>query len=189
MGWIKVDRGITENWIWDAKPFSFGQAWLDLLLSANWRDTKRIYKGNLIEQRAGEVVTTIKGLADKWGWDRKKVKQFLDALEADYMVYLTTSTHGVRIRIANWHKYQNEENQNAKNGTTSDTEIPTLNANRGKTKGQPTPQPKDNHSPQQKKKEEEKENKEGDTGDEATEGRFVPCPEELKAKILNGFKM
>ena len=31
-GWIKVSRAIQEHWVWDEKPFSKGQAWIDLLL-------------------------------------------------------------------------------------------------------------------------------------------------------------
>ena len=39
-GWIKVSRTIQEHWVWDEKPFSKGQAWIDLLLLAKHSDEK-----------------------------------------------------------------------------------------------------------------------------------------------------
>ena len=40
-GWIKVHRQLQECWIWlDNDKFTKGQAWVDLLLFANHRDTK-----------------------------------------------------------------------------------------------------------------------------------------------------
>jgi len=47
-GWIRVYRSIQEHWLWQEKPFSKGQAWLDLLLSANHQDSKIIFDSNLV---------------------------------------------------------------------------------------------------------------------------------------------
>lgn len=193
MGWIKLDRSISSHWIWGAKPFDEAHAWLDLLLMANWKDSKRIYKGELIEQRRGEVVTTIKGLSDRWGWYPRKVREFLKALEADYMIFLTSSTHGTRIQIANWLRYQSVENP-SESVPTSDTEIPTTEAIPVPTKCSTKYRPSTDQVPQQKKEKKEKnspipQQEKEDIEDEAKGTGFVPMPEELKDKLLNGFKM
>ena len=36
--WIKVFRNIEKSWLWEERPFSRGQAWIDLLLLAKFRD-------------------------------------------------------------------------------------------------------------------------------------------------------
>jgi len=35
LGFIILQRKITENWLWLSEPFSKSQAWVDLLLLAN----------------------------------------------------------------------------------------------------------------------------------------------------------
>lgn len=37
-GWIKIHRDILYHEIWSDKPFSKGQAWIDLILMANHSD-------------------------------------------------------------------------------------------------------------------------------------------------------
>ena len=35
-----VNRSILNHWVWDDKPFSKGQAWIDLIALANHTDKK-----------------------------------------------------------------------------------------------------------------------------------------------------
>ena len=39
-GWVKVHRDIQNCWIWEEKPFSRGQAFIDLILMVNHEDKK-----------------------------------------------------------------------------------------------------------------------------------------------------
>ena len=80
-GWIKLDRQITDNFLWESRPFSHGQAWIDLLLMANREDRKRIINGEIVELKAGTVYTSILQLSHRWGWNRKKTTAFLELLE------------------------------------------------------------------------------------------------------------
>ena len=34
-GFVGVHRSLQEHWLWDEKPFSKGQAWIDLIMLAN----------------------------------------------------------------------------------------------------------------------------------------------------------
>lgn len=34
-GWVKIYRSIQDNDLWLAEPFTWAQAWIDLLLNAN----------------------------------------------------------------------------------------------------------------------------------------------------------
>lgn len=85
--WIKVFRNIENSWLWEERPFSRGQAWIDLLLLAKFRDESFISRrGNLIDGKRGHVYRSIASLADRWGWSRKKVDHFFNQLEADNMI-------------------------------------------------------------------------------------------------------
>ena len=46
-GWIKLHRSIQDSWLWKKYPFSEGQAWIDLLMLANYEDEKTACEGVL----------------------------------------------------------------------------------------------------------------------------------------------
>lgn len=106
MGWIKLDRKLLEHWVWQAKPFSQGQAWIDLLLLANHEDKKFMSGQSLVHGKRGDIYKSIVFFSERWGWERKKVKRFLDALEADRMAVVNATTHGTTITLINYGKYQ-----------------------------------------------------------------------------------
>ena len=118
-GWISLNREITEHWIWTKFPFSYGQAWVDLLLLANHQDEKIPYKGKIIVCKKGTVNRSILFLANRWKWDRKTVKRFLSLLESDKMVTTESTRQGTTITIVNWDFYQNvRSTRGTSKGTT-----------------------------------------------------------------------
>ena len=121
-GWIKLDRQIADNFLWDIRPFSPGQAWIDLLILANRDDRKQVFRGEIVELKAGTVYTSILQLSHRWGWSRKKTTAFIELIEKDGMVTTKRTTQGTTITIENWGKFQGQ-------GTTK-------GATEGTTKGQ-----------------------------------------------------
>lgn len=125
-GWIKLSRSMVNHWLWSYTPFSFGQAWIDLLLLANFRDKKTSYKGEIITCKRGDVNYSISFLAERWKWGRKKVSNFLKILEADGMVITNATTHRTTVTIVNYDNFQllgstndaTEEQQRNNKGTT-----------------------------------------------------------------------
>ena len=85
-GWISVHREIQDHWVWEEKPFSKGQAWLDLLMMANHKDNKFVFNGELIEVARGAFITSELKLMERWGWSKSKVRNFLKMLENDSMI-------------------------------------------------------------------------------------------------------
>lgn len=116
-GWIKVHRKIFENWVWNDKPFSKGQAWIDLLLLANHQKEKLPYKDEIIISERGTICRSVLWLADRWGWGREKTRRFLNQLEADGMLKINATTHQTTISIVNYEVYQDIQpaNQTTKN--------------------------------------------------------------------------
>ena len=106
-GWISLYRQIKESWIWkDKEPFDKRSAWIDLLLTVNYKDKKIPFENGFIEIEKGQTLTSIKQLAEKWKWSRHKVSDFLNRLEQDTMIIQVRDTRKTLISIVNYSKYQ-----------------------------------------------------------------------------------
>lgn len=83
-GWIKIARSIQEHWIWqDAEKLKW---WLDLLLMANYDDTKKLARTHLITLKRGQIEASIAFLAKRWGRNAQTVIRFLSLLEVEKMI-------------------------------------------------------------------------------------------------------
>ena len=109
-GWQKVYRDITKHWLWEDKPFSRGQAFIDLLLMVNHQDKKILFNGDLIEVKRGSRITSLRQLGESWGWSRTKVKKFLEQLEKDEMITVKSDSKKTVVSIENYSVYQDSKN-------------------------------------------------------------------------------
>lgn len=95
-----------DHWVWQDRPVSKGQAWVDLIMLANYKSKKFSYKDSIIEGKRGTVYRSISYLAERWGWSRDKATRFLRQLEADGMVQMNATTHQTTISIVNYEVFQ-----------------------------------------------------------------------------------
>lgn len=109
LGYIKLFRTLSDNPIWVSKPFSKGQAWIDILLMVNFTDGICNINNDLIDIQAGQKITSILKLSNRWGWSRKKTDNFLKMLEKEKMLHTKRTTKYTVITIDNWELYQNRE--------------------------------------------------------------------------------
>lgn len=105
-GWIKIHRDILYHEIWIDKPFSKGQAWIDLILMANHSDNKCMIWNKAEEIKRGSFITSELKLMDRWGWSRKKVQLFLKFLESESMIMRNANNKRTVITIVNYDVYQ-----------------------------------------------------------------------------------
>ena len=105
-GWVSVHRQIQEHWLWAEKPFSKGQAWIDMLMLANHEDRKFLLGNDLMEIKAGGFHTSEHKLAERWEWSQKKVHAFLELLEKDEMISVKRSHQGTTIFLINYANFQ-----------------------------------------------------------------------------------
>lgn len=105
-GWISLYRSIQEHWLWQEKPFSKGQAWLDILLSANHQDKKIALGNELILVRRGSFITSELKLMGRWGWGKEKTRKFLKLLQDDGMIVKISDHKKTTINIVNYNDYQ-----------------------------------------------------------------------------------
>lgn len=110
-GWIKIHRQIVENDIWLCEPFSRGQAWVDLIILANHKETFFYKRGNKVTVLRGQVGRSEVELADRWRWSRTKVRKFLEDLEKEQQIKIIKSPITQVLTIVNYDVYQEKEQQ------------------------------------------------------------------------------
>ena len=93
-GWIKVHRGIVKHDLWTRERFTFGQAWMDLLLHANFEPKPAVVNGMSFMVERGQIAWSQTTMGERWQWNRKRVKRFLDELEMEGMI--------VQSRVQGW---------------------------------------------------------------------------------------
>ena len=105
-GWILLYRQITDSWVWQEKPFGVGQAWVDILLLASWKERKAREGDQIRTRERGSVNVSKKWLAERWGWSRQKVDRILSLWEKDHMVEIKSTNNGTHLRVINWDTFQ-----------------------------------------------------------------------------------
>ncbi len=108
-GWIKLYRQLQQCDLWNEKPFSRGQAWVDMLLTANHETRNILFDGRFIPVERGSFITSEVKLMDRWGWSKSKVRLFLNQLEKQQMIIKNTDRKKTSISICNYSTYQDSE--------------------------------------------------------------------------------
>ena len=107
-GWIKLHKSIMDNWVWsDAVAL---RAWLDLLMSVNYVKKKILFDGELISIEKGQIMTSIRKLADKWDCTPRKAGKLLQCFVDDQMIELKKTKRGTLLTVVNYSIYQDERN-------------------------------------------------------------------------------
>lgn len=114
-GWVSIHRKIRKHPLWTHDRFSMGQAWVDLILRANYSERGMVYNSEIINVKTGHFLTSKVKLAEDWKWDRKTVTRFLKMLERNDMIRITSSNNGTWIFIVNYERYQGLRNSDGDN--------------------------------------------------------------------------
>jgi DNA replication protein DnaD len=108
--YLKLAKKIKHHWLWKAsRKKSKFEAWLDLLIRANFTATKEPVGHDLIELQKGQVLCSQEGLAIDWGWDRSAVRHFLKLLEKDMMITSNITSKFTVITICNYESYNTQQ--------------------------------------------------------------------------------
>jgi DNA replication protein DnaD len=110
--WIKLYRQSLENDLYNIKPFDRFHAWIDLLLLAEYKTHKKLWRGKMTDFKRGDVNLSIEKLAASWGWSRGKTVRFLNNLNDLEMISLNVHRNRTIITLVNWDLYQNGRHQN-----------------------------------------------------------------------------
>lgn len=153
-GYIKLYRDVRDNWVWDERPFSRGQAWIDLLMMVNHKDKEMMFNGSLITVKRGSRITSLHKLAERWGWSIHKVSDFLYTLEETGMISQERNSKKTMINVINYAFYQDVNDAKGTVKKQSRNSKGTLKEHSRNTEG--TKQVMRNNEEGMKKKEEER---------------------------------
>ena len=104
--WVKLYRSLMNHEIWTEEPFTRGQAWVDLIMMATFKETDNVYRGNLMKLSAGSIRTSISYLARRWHRSENWVRKTLHILQGMQMVYTVGTARGTLITLENYASFQ-----------------------------------------------------------------------------------
>lgn len=109
MGWIRIYEELEGHWLWEDVPFAKGQAWIDLLMTAEWKDGRQLLIGDrVVVLKRGQLCETLRDLGAKWGWSKDKVSTFLKLLANQGMISIEKTGLRQVVTIENYDKYQSD---------------------------------------------------------------------------------
>lgn len=128
-GYIKLHRSICENPMWMKEPFTYAQAWTDILLNANFKEAEVYIRNNKISLKRGQLAWSELTMCERWKWSRGKVRRFLKSLFESSMIVQETGHLTSVITVCNYDKYQDRDTTD---GTADDTADGTTNGTQNK---------------------------------------------------------
>lgn len=125
-GVYAVDRGIWDHPFFADEPLTEREAWQWLIAEASFRARHRRLGDQVFDLDVGQLVVSIRFLAERWKWSKGKVERFLDRLKegkssrggrpkknlekppskSETMIETRTETGFTIITICNYKKYQ-----------------------------------------------------------------------------------
>ena len=105
-GWISIYRKITENPLYFSEPFTRMQAWIDMIIIANHKESFFYVRGNKVTVKRGEIGYSQQSLAVRWQWSRGKVVRFLNEMEKSGMIVQQKNSVNNIISIVKYADYQ-----------------------------------------------------------------------------------
>lgn len=120
-GYVLLYRSICDDPLWKIKPFDPARAWVDLFLTSNHAEGK-VYTGSGFNRVGrGQKWTSVRALAERWGWSRGKVTRYLCALERDGKIHKNGTPDGTMITVVNYEDLQTRrDTKRDTNGTQTD---------------------------------------------------------------------
>lgn len=113
-GHIKLFRRIQKHKLWKEKPFTRGQAWIDMLMMAN-------YQTGILEHSQ-------RFYAARWGWSRQRVRSFQKYLQNEGMITTHPTTHlTTQIKIQNYKKFHDKQPTQQPTQQPKDKNIKNIN--------------------------------------------------------------
>lgn len=86
--------------------FSEREAWMWLISSAAWKETRVRSGRKIVNLERGQLVFSERFLAVKWRWSKTTVRRFIERLKAEAMVDTKADRDSTLITICNYSQYQ-----------------------------------------------------------------------------------
>lgn len=106
-GWIKLYNQTIDSDFWaDPEPFSLRDAFLHILISANWKEGVSRRNGRKVVIRRGQCLTSIRKLMSTFHWSKNRVYRWLKAMKDYEMLDAENLGFGTLLTVVNYDKFQ-----------------------------------------------------------------------------------
>lgn len=124
-GYIKLHRQIQDCEIWvNSEPYDVRSAWVDLLMLANHRDKETIFDYKPLTIKRGQYLTSVRKLAERWGWSKNRVLKYLRLLENLQMIERDSNNQRTLLTIVNYEIYQCSQDTDEDTGEDTPMDTP-----------------------------------------------------------------
>ena len=121
-GWISLHRKILKNPILKRnKQYSNFEAWVWLLLRANYDDAKVLIGGTLYRLKEGQMITSLKKLQLQFGCGNSRLNTFLKLLKDDGMIVVKSNAISTMVTVNNYSELQGFQTANKSQPTHKQT--------------------------------------------------------------------
>ena len=125
-GWIKIHRSILEDELYFSEKFTRTQAWIDLLLLAEYKPKTLFIRGIKLDLQRGQLAISIRDLSTRWKWGVNKVQSFIKELVESGKIDTQKSNLINVISICKYEIYQGaEDSKTIQIDTQTDTQTDT----------------------------------------------------------------
>jgi len=166
-GFIRLSRRAFGHFLWrEPREKSRWEAWIDLIQSAAYAPAKVLVEGRCLSVVRGELVASVRFLADRWGWDKNRVVRFLQVLRDERMIETRRETGVNIVKLCKYERYN----------PTRDTDGTATQTDAG--------QPRDSDGTNIRKKERKEGQEEGDNDNEKEKDEESPSPGPRNASAM-----
>jgi len=122
-GYVKLWRRLKDSDFWMSEKFTRPQAFIDLIMLANHKDSYFVARGRRITVLRGQLAYSEVTLSERWRWSRGKVRRFLDELESEIEQKIVQQKNNVTtlITILNYKQYQGNGTADGTTDSTTDS--------------------------------------------------------------------
>lgn len=107
-GFVPLSRKLFRNFLWkEERELSRFEAWLDMIQQAKFATETAMVEGRCLSVRRGDLVASVRYLAQRWRWSRSRVERFLNLLKEQAMIETRTETGVNVITLCNYEAYNN----------------------------------------------------------------------------------
>ena len=108
-GWIRLDRAIQDNFLWQ-EPEAL-KLWLYLLMAASLTDKATAFNGQMLNIKRGQLVFGLNAASARLNISIRRLRKYLNWFETDDMIDKQITNKFSIISITNYSQYQDTGKQ------------------------------------------------------------------------------
>lgn len=105
-GTVNISRDIWDDAAFKTEPFTEREAFVWMIMEASWKSREKRIGTATVALERGQLASSIRFMADAWGWSKSAVDRFLKRLENRDMIGTATGTAFTLITIRKYNEYQ-----------------------------------------------------------------------------------